>query len=499
MSYSLALTRRLETRSPAAPLRKSAPFVFTPWQQNTVQWDITDYQGYAEEGFAANPVIYATVMYKVRAVSYAPLRAYTGSPDAPKLAPVTHPLTVLLDRPNAHQSWMEFQQQQIMYLNLAGNCYTFLDRRPGQALPTALYAMRPDRVKIIPGDKTIKGYYYSPHGMGTRDGIPMLPQNVIHVKYPNPLDPFEGMGYGLSPVSSIAKVTNVDNMVTTFLYTFFKRGGVGLSALKFQGALSDETIARLRNEWMEIYGGYDNWHKPIVLDQSGEYQSMTPPFDELGFELIDARDEYRMTMAFGVDGMLVGARASGTRNTFSNFEQADRGFWQNTMLPELRLFEVDYRYSIQGEDGAWCAFDTSDVPALRADVNVQSQSFGLLVDKGVPPYIAAQTVGLQLERYDGDDVSWLPMSVVPYEQAIAPPAAPPPQLAPGKPDVATPGEVTPELPAATDEGQPKSAIITQRLARLATKREAKKKARAQSIGRWINSIGLTSRAFRPWQ
>lgn len=469
------LFRNLFRRTP--PERKRAPFMFAPWLQNQAQWDLTDYQSYADEGFAGNAIIYAAIMYKVRAIAFAPLRAYVGNPDTPKLAPVTHPLAQLLARPNEHQSWMEFQQQQVMYINLSGNSYTFLDRKAGQPLPTALYALRPDRVKIVPGDNAIKGYYYNPQGMGLRDGFPILPQNIIHVKFPNPNDPLEGMGYGLSPVSSIAKVTNVDNMVTSFLYHFFQRGGAGMMALQFQGALSDDTIARLRNEWMEIYGGYENWHKPLVLDQSGEVARLTPPFDELGFELIDSRDEYRTCMAFGVDGMLVGARSGGQRNTYSNFEQADRGFWQNTMQPDLGLFEVDYQYSLRGEDGAWCAFDTSDVPALKSDVDLQTQSFERLVDKGVPPYIAAQTVGLQLERYDGDDISWYSSTVVPYEQASAPPQ-PAPQIAPpAAPTVATPSEATPELPAPVDEA------AKRRLERLYARREAKKKARALSIGR----------------
>lgn len=459
MTYSPSFQRLLAQRR-MPTVQKSSPYQFPQYMTNLPAWDMTDYVGYAREGFAGNAIIYEAIMYKVRALSYAPARAFIGSPDAPRLAPPSNALAQLLMRPNMHQSWREFQQQQTMYLNIAGNCYIFLERKPGQTLPVALWSLRPDRVRIIPDKNQLKGFYYLPFGYNwsTIQGVPILPRDIIHVKFPNPDDELEGMGYGLAPLSAAAKVGSVDNMVTTFLYNFFKRGAAGMTALTFEGSLDDNTIARLRNEWQEVYGGYENWDKPIVLDNQGKAQRLTPPFDELGFEIIDSRDEYRLSGVFGVDGMLIGARSAGARNTYANMEAAERGFWQNTFSPELMLFQDEYQYYLQDDGGAYTQFDLSDVPALKADTNLQTQSFARLVGTGVPPYIAAQTVGLHLERYEGDDISWVSVGVVPADNQTLP--LPTPNV-PGTPDESpetpdtnpTKPTPTPELPEATDQAE----------------------------------------------
>jgi len=109
--------------------QKKAPYVWPAWYTNQPQWQLIDYQTYVNEGFNANAVIYAAIMYKVRAITQAPLRAYTGTPEKPELLPPTNPLQALCMRPNRWQSWSEFQGLAMAFLNVAGNCYVYFDRR----------------------------------------------------------------------------------------------------------------------------------------------------------------------------------------------------------------------------------------------------------------------------------------------------------------------------------------------------------------------------------
>lgn len=346
--------------------QKKNPLVLPAWRDGQPMWQIVDFAGYAQEGFNENAILYSAIMYKVRAATIAPLRAYGGTFDEPELLPADNPLQQLCIRPNRWQSQAEFQGQAEAFLNIAGNAYIMIDRQRGQTVPVALHLLRPDRVFIVPSNsqKEIVGFIYVPEGKSVRDGTPFLAQDIIHIKLPNPLDPLEGLGYGLSPISSMAKSLDVDNSVTNYLKLFFQNGAMPPGLLSFDVPMDDGTVSRARERWMEIYGGSANWADVAVLDQGGKYQKLGLSFQELDMSMLDARNESRTVAPLGVPMTLIESRPSLVQSTYSNKETDRIMFWQDTMVPELRWFEVDYQYYLQGDNGEFVAFDLSKVPAL---------------------------------------------------------------------------------------------------------------------------------------
>lgn len=391
------------------------PFPHVGWQHTgDFHWNMTSYQNYADEGFTSNPIIHAAIMYKVNAITQALLTAYTGDPESPKRLPHTHPASAFAMRPNDFQSGMEFMQLAIVYFNLSGNCFIYLERASKTAPVTAMYTLRPDRIEILV-DKAGKfaGYKYRPEGYTAGDGgVPILPEYMLHIKRPNPLDPLEGQGYGANPLAAVARAGDVDNAFSKFLYQFFRTGGMGLGVLSFEGLLDPATIGRIRSEWTEVYGGADNWPKPIVMDRSGKYQNMSGTLDTLAADKIDARNEGRILAVIGVPGMLLGLQQAMQRATFSNVKEATTAFWQNTMIPELQLFEVEFLNHLS-QNGAFYKFDTSKVPALQRDVAALVAAYAALWQTGVPRAIAAQVVGLEIMPHEGDDISYLPAASKP--------------------------------------------------------------------------------------
>ena len=379
-----AFTGETSVPVPAPRARKVAPFLWPSYVDEQPQWALIDYQAYVNEGFNLNSLIYSAIMYKCRALVSAPLRAYTGDVQDPELLPPDDPLSRLVTRPNPHQSMIEMRQQAITYLNISGNNYTMLDRPRPSAQPAALYNLRPDRVLIVPGKEnglsTIKGFVYVPEGRSafsqannaTRAEMvdngratPIVPSDLMHTKLPNPLDPLEGMGYGLSPISPMARSADVDNSITHFLKLFFDHGVMLPGVLSSDKPLSDDTIARVKENWKEMYGGYYRWSEEIgVLEQGTTYQRIGLNFDEMGFQQQDARNETRILSPFGVPPILVGARIGLERSTYSNYEQAREAFWEDTMVPENALFEVDYQYYLNDGD-RFVAFDYAEVPAFQ--------------------------------------------------------------------------------------------------------------------------------------
>jgi len=401
-------------RSPMArPASKQAPFMWPAWREGQAQWQIVDMQSYIDEGFNLNSLIYSAIMYKVRSIGIPKLRAYKGDPDEPELLPPDHPLSKLIARPNPSQSWREFQGVQDVYLNLAGNAYTYLDRPQRGGLPRAMYPLRPDRMYIIPGNRAIKGFVYVPEGRGVGDGIPFLPENISHVKLPNPGDPLEGMGYGLSPISPMAHSADVDNMVTKFLKIFFEKGAVIPGVLKFNVSLSDDIVAEVKERWQEMYSSYENWTDIGVLDQGGEYQRIGMNFDEMSFETQDERNETRIAGPFGVPLQLIGSRIGMKHSAYANWQEARHAFWEDTMIYEIGLFEDDFQYYLQSDDGGFVAYDLSDVPALRRDTPALIDAAFKLFQMGETRNTAYEMVGLKATDTAGGDTSYLPLSLLP--------------------------------------------------------------------------------------
>lgn len=389
------------------------------FRANQVEWHLVDYHSLVTHGYQMNAIIYSAIAYKWRQVSNAPLSAFEQN-EAGFLEAVdqSDPLQQLLKRPNRSMSGDELSQLIVTYLNIAGNAYTVISRRNGQ--PSGLYPLRPDRMYIMQtptdDDPNTITYWYRPAnaGINTQDMIPILEQDIIHNKFPNPYDDLEGFGYGMSPLMPLAQSADVDNEVTRFLKVFFESGAVLPGYIQFDMELDQGIADEVADRWMELHGGVDQWGDVAVFERGGKYVPVTPPFKELGFEEIDKRNEARILGPLGVPAILVGSAAGIQTNTYGTATlQARRLFWEDTMLPELRQIDSEFSNKLGGGNRI-VAYDTSQVPAL-VDRNVERvAAMAQLIETGTPRDEAYRLVGLPPVETPLGDASWMPSSLVPY-------------------------------------------------------------------------------------
>lgn len=394
---------------------KAMPLAWPSFMDGSANWQMVDVESYIREGYNLNTLIYSAINYKGHAISSVPFRAYEGNPDNPVSLVPAHPLSQLMARPNEFQSMRMLMMSAVTSLNLSGNTFIAMDREMPGMLPRSLMVLNPTRVRIIPGDRGILGYKYVPVGMGESDGVPILKTDMMHIKLPNPLDKYEGQGFGMSPVAPMSQSADADNKVTRFLYTFFKRGTLIGGALKFANPITDEQAGRYKARWREMYGGVDKWATEVaILDNGGEYQRMTPTFDEMGFGPIDERNETRILGPFGVAPILIGSRIGLYRSTYSNYEQARRATWEDTLTWEIGLFDEEFKYHLSSDDDdTFVQTDTSRVPALQKDVPKLILAAKDMQSMGVPARVAFNTVGLRVEDYPGIDTVYLPPGMIP--------------------------------------------------------------------------------------
>lgn len=422
------------------------------------QWQIIDYHAYVTEGFNANVLVYNPIMYKARAMQAAPLRAYTGDFEHPDPAPMDHPLAQLCARPNPHMMWPMFAALASIYFNISGNVYILVERDGKQGAPRAMWLLRPDRVQIVPLGQNEVGYKYSRDD--DDDPTPILAENMIHIKLPNPFDPLDGLGYGLSPISPIAKHIDVDNTFTNFLKMFGQAGGFPPVFLEYPEKIDKDTKEQLRQQFIEKHGGGENWIKVGVLDQGARANVIGYKFNELGFEVNDRRSETRILGPFGVPPVLCGTSSGLDASTYANYETARRVFWEDTMLTELIMWEAQIAYHLNFGN-AFVKFDKSNIPALKKDIASLVSAAYQMWTMGTPADMAYETVGLDVPSYPGSNVGYLPFSVSPVGSAPKPnpllpaPAGDPP--ADNPPDDSEPqGEDQPQ--AEGDANTPKKKV-----------------------------------------
>lgn len=366
-------------------------------------WSLTDIQSFIDSGFNVNAVIYGACMYRADAVNTATLRAYTGEPEDPERLPPDDPISALLLRPNSFQSAHEFHALNSVFFAIAGQSFVWFKRPKAGDTPGEMFTLRPDWVKIVPSADKDGGtidYVYWPGG-NRSNATALFNEDVMHIKRPNPGDPLMGAGYGFSPLGPAAQSANVDNDVTKFLKIFFQSGAMFQNAISFDGPQDPEALAIVREKLEETYGGVDNWAKWGVFDSSAKIQRVSPTFEEMGFDAIDSRNEARILMALGVPPILIGTRFGLERSTYSNYEEARRAFWEDRLLPELRMFESEAQHFLNS-DTKFVQYDLSEVPALRRNVPDLATAAKTLMDMGVPPRLAFDTVGIAVPAYEGD-------------------------------------------------------------------------------------------------
>lgn len=401
------------------------PIVWNLVSPGRYDWSLVNYESYVREGFSQNAVVYSAIKYKNDSISQAPLRAYKGNPNkAVLIDDPKHPMAMLANRPNDYMSKIEFMQYCVMYLNIHGNCfiyYTGFDSK----LPPGMYPLRPDRVQIIPDEKKkIVGYLYYPDGTSVERAVPILPANMLHVKFPNPFDPLEGQGYGMSPLGAAASSIDTDNLMTKFLAMYFQRNGVmpgGVIELPYESTYED--IAKLREQWLDTYGGAGNWGKPMVIDASGKWVNATMSFADMVLDTIDLRNIRRTTAVLGVNAKVLGL--DNESSTYNNMAEAESAFWQHTMSAELLLFEEEMGLKVKyKEEDCFLRFDLSGIAAFADDTTAQVANYVQMVQHFIPPNEAAKIAGLDIEQLPNGDIAFMPVGLIPVEQGIKPPPAP---------------------------------------------------------------------------
>ncbi len=291
------------------------------------QWTPRNYEALAREGFARNPVAYRCVRLIAEAAASVPLVVFEAGRRSPN-----HPLMRLLERPNPEQGLPDLLEAFFGGLQTAGNGYLEAVQ-DNQGQPFELYALRSDRMKVVPGARGWpEAYDYSVGGRNvrlTRQADGWMP--VLHLKLLNPLNDY----YGFSPLEAAAFAVDVHNASGAWNKALLDNAARPSGALVYGGGeggerLTDDQFERLKAELTETHSGTAAAGRPLLLEGGLDWKPMSLSPADMDF--IDGKHAAarEIALAFGVPPPLLGIPGD---STYANFKEANSAFWRHAVVP----------------------------------------------------------------------------------------------------------------------------------------------------------------------
>lgn len=315
-----AFVRPAETKA-----SRAGPLIAFQAQGRPV-WSGRDYAAFAREGFQTNPVAHRAVRLIAGCAASVPLDVGCHDP-ATRVA-----VEALLATPNPHQAGPALLEVLHLHLAIAGNA--FLECVSLDGAPRELHALRPDRIRVLPGPSGWpEAYDYVAGSRSIRfhaggEG----PSPVLHLLHHHPADDH----YGLSGMEAAATAIDIHNEASRWNKALLDNAARPSGALVYSvdGAnMTDDQYQRLKGELESGFMGAANAGRPLLLEGGLDWKplSLTPKdMDFIALKQMAARE---IALALGVPPLLLGLPGDAT---YGNFAEANRSFWRQAIAPLVR-------------------------------------------------------------------------------------------------------------------------------------------------------------------
>lgn len=389
-----------------------------------------------------------------------------------------HPLAYLFNKPNPYQSSVQFWMRVLMLIAYRGACRWVLTSSDGGPIgpmdtPGMVWPMPPELFEAIQengsGGLIIGWRFRVPNEMpggGWGQQIELGLHEVVDISMPHPRSLIDSM----PPSAPVAAAIEYDLIASAYSRGLLKNNAEPSGVLTSETMLDKPAEEEIRTRWKERHEGANNAGRIAILYGGVKYQSTAIAPKEMGTSEAAQATREQILAAHGSPPSVVGLP---NELNYATAQAQDYGFWERRIVPILRLVEeaIDGTLLRHEPDSTFAMFDFSGIDALRAGISEKIQQALQLAGDAlhVPPRIAFQTVGLEVEKYEGDEDALVSAMLSPVKDVLlgmndAPGALPglpgvapslpgqapgeDPNAPPGAPGAAPPGGATPGAPGA---------------------------------------------------
>lgn len=294
----------------------------------------SDYSSLADEAYSKNVIVYRAINLIANSAASVPWKLHMKKNDK-KHEIHDHAILDLLHRPNPICSGASFFQNLYAYKLISGNSFIYSIVR-GKT-PFELHLLRPDRVKVEPGNAGIPKFYkYQIGEKEVKISVDKLSgkSDILHIKSFNPLDDYLGM----SSLSSAAFSIDQHNESSKWNLAMLKNAARPSGALIMksgsmdQDFLTKEQFDAVKEQLSEVYCSSNNTGRPILLQGGLEWQELSLSPKDMDFIEAKHSSARDIALSFGVPPQLLGIPGD---NTYSNMQEARLALWEETILPLL--------------------------------------------------------------------------------------------------------------------------------------------------------------------
>ena len=283
-------------------------------------WTIQKDKQFLTEAYNKVVWVYACVTQIASATSSVPWLLYRRGRGGRHIEIEQHPILDMLNlKANSFMSGRDFIDLWATYLATEGKFYA---EYINPSMPTQMVPLYPHYMKPIPSKELfVSGYQYDIY-----KPIYYNREEILWSKFNDPLEIYDG----LSPIRALSRTIDTENEAVNWNKSTLQNSGVPAGIFTIQNP-SPELIDNLRDEWRKRYGGGTNARLPLVLNADrATYQPIGLSSVDMDFLNQRKLNRTEICSAFGVPSQLVGDPEG---QTYSNFNEAVKSFWENTIIP----------------------------------------------------------------------------------------------------------------------------------------------------------------------
>jgi phage portal protein BeeE len=254
--------------------------------------------------------------------------------------------------------------------------------------------VRPDRIVPVPDrENYLAGYIYTaPDG---REKVPLLPSDVIANRYPDPEDPYGGVGPIRSVLTDIEAARYASEWNRNFFVNSAEPGGI----IQVDHELDDEEFNQLVDRWRDTHRGVARAHRIAVLEAGATWVPNGHSMKDMDFAGLRAIMADSIREALAMHKIMTGVTDDVNR---ANAQTGEEIFGAWHVMPRLDRWRdvLNYQFlPLFGAAGAGVEFDyVYSMPANReqdnAELAAKSKAALTLVQAGYDPDDVAEAVGL---------------------------------------------------------------------------------------------------------
>lgn len=274
-----------------------------------------------------------------------------------------HPYQKTIDRPNPHQDYHAWMYCVVVDLINIGNGIVWKG-----LTGYTLWQIPSDEITLDfdKEGRAIKYRRLASNDFGTPTTVAEFnPENIIHIKRPNPNSLF----WGLSPFVPGRKSCLFDRYSMEYLNNYYCKGTTPGLTLEMGEAANEKNAVRMLKSFELAYQGRRNQRRTMILPKGVTAKNTSVSLaDQQLKDYLDKNRENILSL-LKVPKHEVGLQTTGSLGS-EEYKMALTNFWSTTLKPTQRMIAGALTDGLKEHlgEGFYFGFDNSDVEVLRDDL-----------------------------------------------------------------------------------------------------------------------------------